>query len=377
MAAWDKLRIAHIISALGRGGMEFAVARLAVEQKKMGARCMRHLHPHKGPTEQFLNAGGVPVHLCAFKSRLHPVSVWKLRRLLRKLNVDVVQTHNYRPNVSGVVAAKLAGVPAVISSLRTVNRWDNARQFWMDRLLCLWRDAVVCVSDEVRKQYLAKIKWRPQIFHVIYNGIDSAFLAPRPTSEHLLAQYNINRDGHIIITVARLVPIKDHATLLRAFRKILDVQPNVRLLILGDGPLKDELMELAKSLGVHERAHFVGHQDNTIEWLRLSNMFILSTHVEGFSSAILEAMASGLPVIATKVGGNIESVQDGVTGFLTPPQDADAIAEKAILLMRNPQLASSFGIAGSRVVASKFTIQSNAQNTIALYRKILEKRRLS
>jgi glycosyltransferase involved in cell wall biosynthesis len=88
-------------------------------------------------------------------------------------------------------------------------------------------------------------------------------------------------------------------------------------------------------------------------------------------------MASGLPVIATKVGGNIESVQDGVTGFLTPPQDADAIAEKAILLMRNPQLASSFGIAGSRVVASKFTIQSNAQNTIALYRKILEKRRLS
>jgi len=271
----------------------------------------------------------------------------------------------------------LAGVPAVISSLRTVNRWDNARQFWMDRLLCLWRDAVVCVSDEVRKQYLAKIKWRPQIFHVIYNGIDSAFLAPRPTSEHLLAQYNINRDGHIIITVARLVPIKDHATLLRAFRKILDVQPNVRLLILGDGPLKDELMELAKSLGVHERAHFVGHQDNTIEWLRLSNMFILSTHVEGFSSAILEAMASGLPVIATKVGGNIESVQDGVTGFLTPPQDADAIAEKAILLMRNPQLASSFGIAGSRVVASKFTIQSNAQNTIALYRKILEKRRLS
>lgn len=374
MADTDKLRIAHIISALGRGGMEFAVARLAVEQKKMGhdvhVICIRD----KGPTEQFLKNGGVPVHLCAFKSRLHPASVWKLRRLLRQLKADVVQTHNYRPNVSGVVAAKLASVPAVISSLRTVNRWDNARQFWMDRLLCLWRDAVVCVSDEVRKQYLAKIKWRPQIFHVIYNGIDSALLAPRPKATHLFEQYNLPPDGYYIISVARLVPIKDHATLLRAFKNILDVQPAARLLILGDGTLKDELTELAKSLGLHERAHFVGHQDNTPEWLSISNIFILSTHVEGFSSAILEAMAAGLPVIATKVGGNIESVQDSVTGFLTPPQDADAIAEKALLLMRDPLLVQSLGEAGRRIVHSKFTIQTNAQNTIALYRKILAKR---
>ncbi|MBN1901059.1 glycosyltransferase [Candidatus Sumerlaeota bacterium] len=370
----DDLRIAHIISALGKGGMEFAVSRLALEQKKMGYDvsmiCIREL----GSTAEMLISGGVPVHLCPLKSRVNPFSLFRLRSLLCELKINVAQTHNYRPNVSGVIAAKMARIPVIVSSLRTVNRWDTYRQFLMDRFVCLFRDAIVCVSKEVRDRYIEKIKWRPEKLRVIHNGIDPELLKQREKADYLYSKHGLKREDRHIASIARLVRIKDHSTLLKALKVIISERKDVKLLLLGEGPLKEDIEKEARNLGIEENVLFLGHQQNIPDWLTIADISILSTHVEGFSSTILESMAVGVPVIATNVGGNPEAIEDGVTGFLTPPSDAGAIAEKALLILDNPQIAREIREKARQKVAESFTIDVTAKKTIELYRNILQKK---
>lgn len=370
----NKMVIAHVISALGRGGMESAVTRLALQQKKSGHTvhvvCIRDL----GPTAEILQNGNIPVHFCPFRSRLDPMSINKLRILFRELAVNVVQTHNYRPNVSGTVAGRLARVPAVISSLRTVNRWDNIRQFWTDRLLCLWRDAIVCVSEEVKERYLEKIKWCRKKCHVIHNGIDLQKFKGVNKAIYLYEKYGLPTDALYVISIARLVKIKDHYTLLMAFRKIANKNENIHLLLLGDGPLRGDLERQTKELQLEGRVHLLGHQDNVSEWMSIAQISILSTHTEGFSSTVLESMSAGIPVIATAVGGNLEAIQDGVTGYLTPHGSADAIAEKVLYLIQNPEVAKSMVNCAAKVVEEKFTIEATARKTLELYQNILSQK---
>ena len=370
------LTIAHIISALGRGGMEFAVSRLAVQQKKDGLDvhviCIRDL----GPTAEMLKKHDIPVHLSPFRSRLHPASLKELKMLLRRIGASVVQTHNYRPNVSGTVAAKMAGIPAVISSLRTVNRWDTLRQYLMDRFICRWRDAIVCVSQEVRDRYHEKIKCPRSKLHVIHNGVDMDCLEPASPLKNLYEQYHLDPGDLHVISIARLVKIKDHPTLLRAFKKVVDRIPRAKLLILGEGGKRNELESLAGELNITDRVLFAGHQGNTRDWLSISDVSALSTHVEGFSSTILESLATGAPVVATDVGGNREAVEQGVTGFLTPHEDADEMADKIILLLEHPELRKKMGKAGRQIVENEFTIEATARKTYDLYCEILNRKEM-
>jgi len=372
--ALDNLCIAHIISALGRGGMENSVARLSIAQKALGHEvhviCIRDL----GRTADMLSEGGVPVHLLHFRYRLNPASLWRLSQLLRSLGFNVVQTHNYRPNVSGTLAAKMAHIPAIFSTIRTVNRWDTRRQFWMDRLMSLWKDGIICVSREVRDRYVEKMKWNPEKYQVIYNGIDPLSFQRSEKAKYLYRRYGLSEDDVHILCIARLVKIKDHSTLLRAHERVIKQQKNARLLLLGGGPLREDLQREVERLALSDHVRFLGHQDNIAEWLSIADVSVLSTHVEGFSLTVLESMAAGIPTIATAVGGNREAIENGVTGFLTPLGDADAIAERVLELLDNPDLRRTIGERAKRVVQESFTIEATAQKTIDLYHTILRKK---
>ncbi len=369
-----EMKIAHVISALGNGGMEVAVARLVMEQRRLGYDvhlvCIREL----GPMETPLRAADVPVHLCPFRSRLHPASLWNLRAILRDLRINVVQTHNYRPNVSGTVAAFLARIPAIVSTLHTVNRWDTRRQYWMDRALCPLRDAIVCVSEQVRDQYALKMPGCSDKLTVIHNGIDPVFLEPLPRAENLLAEAGLRKDDMAILCMARLVEVKDHNTLLQAHRMVLKHYPRAFLLLLGDGPLKSRLVETAEALGITGRVMFLGHRNNPREWLSIANCSVLSTHVEGFSSTVLESMAAGVPMIATAVGGNPEAIRDGETGYLTPPSDPQALAQRILEVLSDPTCAAAMAARARYEVAQRFTVTVSAGNMLELYRRILEQK---
>lgn len=367
----DRLRIAHIISALGRGGMENSVVRLAIAQKRMGHEtyvvCIRDL----GPAADVLQRAGVPVHLSYFRSRLDPGSLRDLSRLLRSLEVNIVQTHNYRPNVSGTLAAKLAHIPVIVSTVHTVNRWETHRQLLMDRLLSLWKDGIICVSREVRDRYLERMKWNPDKYHVIYNGIDPLSFSNTQKANHLYERCGLHEDDAHILCISRLVKIKDHATLLHAHERVIKRRKNARLLLLGDGPLLGDLQREVERLALDGYVRFLGHQDNIPEWLTIADVSVLSTHVEGFSLTVLESMAAGVPTIATAVGGNCEAIVNGVTGFLTPPGDAEAIAESVLRIFDNPDLRRTISERAKRAVQESFTIEATARKTLDLYHAVL------
>jgi glycosyltransferase involved in cell wall biosynthesis len=372
--AQGNLCIAHIISALGHGGMENSVIRLAIAQKRLGHQvhviCVRELGPGAG----LLVGEGVPVHLSHFRARLDPGSLWRLGRLLHSLEANVVQTHNYRPNVSGTVAAKLVGIPAIFSTIGTVNRWDTRRQFWMDRFLSLCKDGIICVSREVRDRYFEKMRWNPERYHVVHNGIDPGISHSVGKARHLYERYRLNEDDVHIVSIARLVKIKDHATLLRAHARVVAQKKDARLLLLGDGPLREILQQEVERLSLDDHVRFLGHQTNVAEWLSIADASVLCTHVEGFSLTVLESMAAGVPTIATDVGGNREAIEEGVTGFLTPPGDEDAVAEKLLRILNNPARGREIGERAREVVRESFTIEATARKSIDLYHTILRQK---
>ncbi len=370
----DKLRIAHIISALGHGGMENSVSRLALAQKELGHNVYVICIRDTGPTADILQAGGVPVYLSHFRTRLDPGSLWRLSRLLRSLHVNVVQTHNYRPNVSGTLAAKMAHIPAIFSTIRTVNRWDTRRQFWMDRIMTLRKDGIICVSREVRDRHLEKIKWCPWKYHIIHNGIDPIPFQGTQKAKYLYERYGLGENDSHIVSIARLMKIKAHSTLLRAYARVVKKKKNTRMLLIGDGPLRKDLERDSEKLGLTNYVRFLGHQHNVAEWLSIACISVLSTHIEGFSLTVLESMAAGVPVIATDVGGNREAIQDGVTGFLTPHGDANAITGNILNLLNDPDLRHAIGERAKKVVQKSFTIEATARKTVDLYRTILQQK---
>lgn len=367
----NSLHIAHVISALGTGGMENIVANLAGEQKRRGydvhVICIRDF----GPTSEKLKRKEVPFYLCHFKSRLHPGSVRELKNLFEELKINVVQTHNYRPNVSGTISAKFAKIPVILSTLHTVNRWDTFRQYMMDRLLCRMRDAIVCVSAEVRDQYQYKTKCPDEKLHVIHNGVPSHYFELTPPDNGFYEKHGINPREQLILSVARMVPVKDHVTLLKAFKKVVSEVESVKLLLVGDGPLRDDLEKLAEQSGIKDKVYFAGYQYDMENWLAAADMAVLSSHVEGLPCFVVEAMAAGLPVVATAVGGTLETLVDGESGFFAPQEDSDYMAKRIISLLKDDDLKKRLSENASRKARKDFSIESMCDKSISLYKEIL------
>ncbi len=170
-----------------------------------------------------------------------------------------------------------------------------------------------------------------------------------------------------IATVARFHPVKDHRILLHAFAQVAPARADVELLLVGDGPLREELTQMTVALGIAERVRFLGVRNDVDDILRASNLFALTSLSEAASITLLEAMASELPVVVTGVGGNPELVRDGIDGTLVPRGDATAAARAMLHLLDDEQAARAMGRAGAERDRTKFTIDRTVQRYYDLY----------
>ena len=209
---------------------------------------------------------------------------------------------------------------------------------------------------------------------VIENGIDFDRYTPTPDKAALRQSLGLDPARRSVVHVARHHPVKDQATLLRAFALAAPDAPDADLLMVGDGPLRDDLTALAASLGVAARVKFVGVQSNVNDWLRASHLFALTSVSEAASLTLLEAMATGLPVVVTDVGGNPEIVRAGVDGLLFPRGDAAAGAECLRRLLRDPDLSARLGASGRRRVAEKYQLHQTVDAYYRLYRELARRR---
>jgi len=348
------LRIAHLAPGLEVGGLERLLVELARHTDRQRFDLRFVLLGGQGTLAADIEACGWPVDALHQPGGFRPALCFRLARLLRRWGIDVVHTHDDRPHIYGAIAGWLAGVSRVIHTRhRGLDLAVTGRQALLLRLAASLTDRFVCVSFDSSR---LAVREGIRRVCVIWNGIDTSRFV---TSQSLPLGP--------IVTVCRLSREKDVATLLRAVALIAPQAPALRLEVAGDGVCLDELRQLARELHLEERVHFLGQVREVPQLLARSGVFVLPSRTEGLSLTILEAMASGLPVLATRVGGNPEVVEDGVTGLLVPPGDPEALAAALLRLWNDPDLRQQMGQAGRQRVEQHFDVRRMTAEYECLY----------
>lgn len=304
--------------------------------------------------------------------------VWAL---LRRLRPAIVHTRNLSA-MEMQLPAFLAGVPCRVHSEhgREGADLDGKHRHYnlLRRALRPFIHTYIPLSRDLEQWLHSQIGVRPEHLAQIYNGVDVAKFRRASAERAPLPVPGFAPSGTIVIgTVGRMAVVKDQLTLVRAFLQLLQRDPrarqSLRLVMVGDGPLRGEASRLLQEAGAAELAWLPGDRNDIPELLRALDIFVLPSLSEGISNTILEAMATGLPVVATRVGGNPELVQDGITGTLVPHSDPAAMADALSHLVREPQLPARWGAAGRARAVREFSIERMVARYIEVYDALLRR----
>jgi len=291
----------------------------------------------------------------------------RLARYIRKHRVQVVHSYGLYPNLFLVPAAKLAGAPVIIASIRDRGDILTPAQRWFQKLTCRLADCVLVNARAIRDTLIAQ-GFRSDNISVIRNGIVPAKYSREPQSSRIRRELRVPPDAPLIVVLSRLNPMKGLEYFLDAARMVAPRFPEARFLVVGDGRSKSELAERAAQSGLKERVLFTGFRTDAPDLLAEATLSVLPSLSEGLSNTVLESMASGVPVIATDVGGNPELIDDGVSGLLVPPRNADALAAAMIRLLKNPVLAAMLSEAARRRIEQLFGMEASVHAVERLYR---------
>jgi len=372
--------VLHVIHHLVTGGMENGLVNLI---EHMPARAFRHAVACIEDYSEFrqrIRRSDVDV-IALHRSR---VGVWGVRReifrLCRRLRPAIVHTRN-TSGLDALLPARAAGVRRCIHGEHgwdvTDLRGESRKQIFLRRLHSPMVDRYVTVSQDLRRYLIDRVGIAPSRIEQIYNGVDNLRFTP-PVDDRRRTQlpHPLADAAPIVIgTIGRARPVKDQGTLLRAFAEITkrrpDLRESLRLVIVGTGPSFDELKTLARALEIDQCTSLPGACTNIPEVMQALDIFVLPSLNEGISNTILGAMASGLPVVATAVGGNVEIVEDGKWGRLFPPRDVSRLASLIEEYVDQPALRANHGSAARAAAASRFGLESMVQKYQALYESVL------
>jgi glycosyltransferase involved in cell wall biosynthesis len=258
-----------------------------------------------------------------------------LRRYIDANDVDVVHAFMVKATIMGVLAAKGSRCQAVVTSRRNMGYWYTPFYLRLFRYLNRHTTRILANSERVRQFTIQAERISPAKVDVLYNGVDLEQYAPGRGDPGRAESLGIPLQVPVVGIVANYRPVKRLDVFLRAARIVSGAVPQAAFLLVGRGPLRKELAGLARELGIAHKVFFSDGQGSVPDYLQRMAVGCLSSESEGFSNAILEYMAAGLPVVATNVGGNSEAVQDGVNGYLVPPSDPEAFAARVIALLQD------------------------------------------
>lgn len=308
----------------------------------------------RGPLGEVL-AKEVPVHhglLCG----KYDLRVWpRLVRLFCRRRIDAVVTVGAGDKMFwGRLAARCAGVPVIASALHSTGWPDGIGR--LNRLLTPITDAFVAVAPS-HGRFLIEAEHLPaRKVVVVPNGVDTHRFRPEPDVAGVREKLGVDRAAPVVAIVAALRPEKNHELCLDAARRMTKRLPEARFLVIGDGPRRAALEALAAEYGIARQVAFLGSRTDVPRLLAAADVFALTSHNEANPVSILEAMSVGLPVVATNVGSVAEAVCEGETGYLVPPGNADALAERLVELLEDPQRRAAMGIAGRERVARRWSV---------------------
>lgn len=356
-----RMRIQYVIATLDRAGAEGQLTALLTRLDR--TRFEPHLVclTRGGPHASSLEAAGVPYEIIGKTSKLDLRPLGRLYRHLRRFRPHVLHTWMFTANAFGRAAGILARVPVRIASERAVDTWKTWPYHLADRVLAPWTHCIVANCEAVRKFVEHHVPLDAARLCVIPNGVDTRRFLPR---EHGPA------DPVTFCAIGRLAPQKRMDLVLKALAGLGQHGVRARLLILGEGPLAGELHALAESLGVAPRVEWRGAVDDVTAALLESDVFVLASDWEGMPNVALEAMASGLPVVATAVDGSVELVKDCETGLLTRPGDAAGLAAAMERCATSAELRQRLGRTGRMRAESEFSMDRMVERYQSLYERL-------
>jgi glycosyltransferase involved in cell wall biosynthesis len=363
------IRLLLVIPTLVRGGAEKQLALLARGLPHATFDVHVAVLTHSGPLEASLREANIPVKVIGKRWKFDPLAYWRLRRKMRALKPDIVHTWLFAANAYGRQAAASLGVRHIIAGERCVDPWKAAWQLAIDRTLARRTERLVTNSTGVKEFYVGKglpdDKWV-----IIPNGIAEA-KSQQPTSrEELLAELGLPAGARLIGAVGRLWPQKRVKDLIWAADLLKTTRDDTHLLIVGDGPQRQRLERYSEQNQATDRIHFLGERDDVPRLMPHFDVLWLASEYEGQSNAVLEAMAAGVPVIATDIAGNRDLVLNDQTGYLVPVGDRFEFTRRTHWLLDDAALKQRLGDAGRQRVRSEFTVERMVERHAALYRQV-------
>jgi glycosyltransferase involved in cell wall biosynthesis len=377
--ARSRRRVFHFLDSLEVGGTETQAVELALRlptsdyDVTMG--CLRV----KGPLLEKLKGTAVAVREFYPTGGLDtPAGVYQLLRLagfLRRERFDVVHTHDLWTNLMGVLAARMAGVPAIVSSRRDLAHFDwyqGGKRNWLRRIQNL-SGVVLANAKPIRDALIAEDGFAPEKLRVIHNGVDTQKIRRGRRDRERLFPGTQNQT--LVVLVGNMhSDVKGHPWLIAAAPVVLQEFPQTRFVFAGDGDERRVFEEQVGKLGLQPRFMFLGRRSDIPDVLASCDIAVLPSRAEGLSNAVLEYMAAGLPTIASRVGGNAELIQDGVTGVLVPAEDSQALAGALLRLLRDPELSRRMAIRGQTIAVENYSFERLIREVDALYTELLGRR---
>ena len=371
----NKLKVFHIVSNPNIGGIEGMLSKLVPIVDERGHDWQVVNLRSESAAYKLWDANGVKYHRLATPGKMLVTSVWGLYKLLKREKPDVVEIYGLRANFIARIAAKLAGVPVIVTGVLNTDDWRKWYHVWLDRLtsgfVAGWvPNSRACAESLIRREHFPQEK-----IYTMYDGIDIEYWCPDECDEgrrQLRESLGLKPEHILFTTVGNLRHQKGYPYLIEVVKEIAAVNPEARFLFVGKGVMEEELKGRCRELGIDEYVIFAGYRDDIKAVYAASDVALLPSLYEGLPISLIEAMAMKLPVVSTKVSGIPELVVDGETGLLINPADSRQIVEAVREILRSAELRKAMGEAGRKRVVEKFSLPRMRDELIGFYESKLK-----
>jgi len=373
-------RIVYMIGTLDRGGSERQLVELVTRLDRARFEPYVCCLSAGGALQPRLTAAGVPVTVIGFRGftvfrhfRKVFREIWRMVAYLRQVRPAIVHGYLFWAYVLGTWTARMARVPFVVSSRRSLGRFKQGKRHFlaMERLANAMTDVWIANAEAVRADAIREEGLNPARVLVIPNGVTLEWAAHALERDVVRQNLGLGAQDRAVLTVANFILYKGHRVLLEAAARVVAQVPHTEFLWAGDGPARAELQEAICQAGLDGAVRILGERDDVADLLRASDLYVHPSREEGCPNAILEALAAGVPVVATEVGGVPEIVVHKETGYLVPPGDPDRLASAILQMLSEPEQARAMAERGKADVLNRFSMERMVLATEKLYETLL------
>lgn len=374
------IRVLLFIDSLGAGGAQRQVVETALQLARLGFQVTLAIYHDIRELDEGLAAAGVRVVLVKKCAKLDGRFLWNLYRLFRSVRPDVLHCFLFTPNLWGRLIGRVAKVPVIITSERNIDLPKSRLRVWIERLAHPLSDGIIVNAEAIRDVLMSAAHIPAQKIFTIYNGVDVVRFAPQQVAKVVAARarFNVAKDELAIVVPGRIMPQKNHLCLVKALSMLDEHQRDGLKVFFVGSPLdpvyKSKVERIVSDSGLEDKVIFTGRREDIEVVYTMADIVVLPSLWEGFPNVLLEAMAAGVPVVASDIADNHRLVKNQTTGFLFPSDDAPSLAHVlSNLIAMSPEARAELGKAGRREVCGHYTLRSLTNATTELYARLLGK----